>query len=104
MQSILVRSFARATTKPAFIRSFSVIPSVMAGADSGTAKPQAFMTDNRKDQFARREAANEGMYIRELEKEKIELLRKKLKENKKHSEELDKHLEELLGSQGGEKN
>ncbi|KAJ5919833.1 hypothetical protein N7454_009668 [Penicillium verhagenii] len=102
MQSALIRSAIRATTKPTLTRSFSIAPSLMAGGDAGTPKPSGFVSE--KDQFARREAANEGMYIHQLEKEKIELLRKKLKENKTHTDELDKHLEELLGGQGGEKN
>ncbi|KAJ5992391.1 hypothetical protein N7451_008115 [Penicillium sp. IBT 35674x] len=98
MQSAILRSTLRATNK----RSFSAIPSMMAGEDTGSPKAHGFMVE--KDQFTRREAANEGMYIYELEKEKLELLRKKLKEHKKHNEELDKHLEELLAEQGGEKN
>ncbi|KAJ6110576.1 ATPase inhibitor [Penicillium sp. IBT 16267x] len=97
MQSAIIRSTLRASNK----RSFSNIPSMMGAGDVGSPKARGFMAE--KDPFIRREAANEGMYIRELEKEKIELLRKKLKVTKKHNEELDKHLEELLGEQGGEK-
>ncbi|KAJ5649515.1 uncharacterized protein N7484_003238, partial [Penicillium longicatenatum] len=90
MQSVLIRSTLRASTK----RSFSTIPSMMAAGDVGSPKARGFMAE--KDQFTRREAANEGMYIHELEKEKIELLRKKLKEQRKHNEELDKHLYEIF--------
>ena len=71
----------------------------------------------RKDAFQRREAAHEGLYIRQRELEKyvaqngrdgryvlilvrIALLRLKLKEQRKHMDELDKHLYVALGHAG----
>lgn len=57
-----------------------------------------------KDSFAKREAAHEAMYIRQIEMEKLERLKQKLQEQRKHMNELDKHLDEYTKSQGGEQN
>ncbi|KAJ5280471.1 hypothetical protein N7478_005843 [Penicillium angulare] len=102
MQSALTRPILSSTAKPGLIRAFTAAPAIMAAGDTGSPKPRGFLAE--KDTFARREAAHEGLYIKQLEKEKIDLLRKKLKEHQKHNEELDKHLEDLLAGQGGEKN
>ncbi|KAJ5103212.1 hypothetical protein N7532_003741 [Penicillium argentinense] len=102
MNPALTRPLLRTTTKSTILRSFSVAPSVMAAGDTGSPKPRGFLAE--KDQFQRREAAQELMYIREQEKEKILALRKKLREQRKHMDELDKHLEELTKEQGGEQN
>ncbi|KAJ5591461.1 ATPase inhibitor [Penicillium hispanicum] len=101
MQS-LTRPLLRATSKPAILRPFSAAPSTMSAGDTGAPKPRGYLAE--KDQFQRREAAQEGLYIRQKEMEKIELLRAKLKEQRKHMDELDKHLEELAKNQGGEQN
>jgi len=42
--------------------------------------------DAKHDAFGKREAANEELYIREVEREHIAELRKKLKEEKKNDE------------------
>ncbi|KAF7516490.1 hypothetical protein PCG10_002129 [Penicillium crustosum] len=52
----------------------------------------SYLTIGRKDSFAKREAAHEGMYIRQIEMEKLERLKQKLQEQRKHMNELDKHL------------
>ncbi|KAJ5676143.1 ATPase inhibitor [Penicillium macrosclerotiorum] len=104
MQSAaLTRSFFR--TAPASLilsRQLSTTPITMAAGDTGAPKPRGFLAE--KDQFQRREAAQEAMYIRQQEMDKIERLRLKMKESRKHMEELDKHLEELAKTQGGEQN
>ncbi|KAJ5151293.1 ATPase inhibitor [Penicillium canariense] len=100
----------------------------MGAGDTGAPKARGFLAE--KDQFQRREAAQEAMYIRQQEVEKcvfsprrwggswglrsravliiglcrIERLRMKMKESQKHMEELDRHLEELAKTQGGEQN
>ncbi|KAJ5108455.1 hypothetical protein N7456_005130 [Penicillium angulare] len=102
MQSALARPIFASAAKPGIIRAFTAAPVTMGAGDTGAPKPRGFLAE--KDQFTRREAANEGLYIKQLEKDKIELLRKKLKEHQKHNQELDKHLEDLLAEQGGEKN
>ncbi|KAJ5708789.1 hypothetical protein N7493_010123 [Penicillium malachiteum] len=102
MQSAIYRPMLSLAHNPTIIRSFSTAPSILGAGDTGSPKPRGFLAE--KDPFTRREAASEAMYIREHEREKLELLRKKLKEQKRHTEELDKYLEELLAGQGGEKN
>lgn len=74
----------------------------MGAGDTGAPKPRGFLAE--KDQFQRREAAQEGLWIKQQEAEKLEILRKKVKEQQQHMRELDKHLEEYIGSQGGEQN
>ncbi|KAJ5171949.1 hypothetical protein N7492_004542 [Penicillium capsulatum] len=101
MQS-LARPILRVTSTPAVLRSFSVGSSIMGAGDTGAPKAHGFQSE--KDQFRRREAAAEALYIKEQEMEKIKLLRQKLKEQRTHMDELDKHLEELANSQGGEQN
>ncbi|KAJ5888593.1 ATPase inhibitor [Penicillium taxi] len=100
----LTRPILRITTTSASVlsRSFCATPLTMAAGDTGAPKARGFLAE--KDQFARREAAQEGLYIRKAELEKIERLRAKLKEQRKHMDELDKHLEEFAKSQGGEQN
>ncbi|KAJ5770459.1 ATPase inhibitor IATP mitochondria [Penicillium nucicola] len=101
MQSALSRPISR-VFNPSIIRSFSVAPAIMAAGDLGSPKSRGFMAE--KDSFARREAAQELMYIREQEIEKVKRLRQKIKEQRQHMDELDKHLEEFTNSQGGEQN
>ncbi|OQE17668.1 hypothetical protein PENSTE_c020G02486 [Penicillium steckii] len=101
MQSALTRPILRATT-PSALRSFTTTPLIMAAGDTGAPKPRGFLSE--KDQFQRREAAQEGLWIKQQEAEKLEALRKKVKEQRQHMNELDKHLEEFISSQGGEQN
>ncbi|KAJ5374351.1 ATPase inhibitor IATP mitochondria [Penicillium concentricum] len=112
------RPVLRITTNLAILRSLSTTPRIMGAGDLGSTK-SGFMAEygthceiddvisnhpNRKDSFAKREAAHEGMYIREREMEKLERLKAKVKEQRKHMDELDKHLEEYTKNQGGEQN
>ncbi|KAJ5509797.1 ATPase inhibitor IATP mitochondria [Penicillium freii] len=101
MQSATSRPILRITTNPTLLRSLSTTPRMMGAGDIGSTK-SGFMAE--KDSFARREAAHEGMYIRQIEMEKLERLKQKLKEQRKHMNELDKHLDEYTKSQGGEQN
>ncbi|KAJ5988663.1 hypothetical protein N7481_003873 [Penicillium waksmanii] len=101
MQSALTRPILRATA-PAALRSFATTPAIMGAGDTGAPKPRGFLAE--KDQFQRREAAQEGLWIKQQEREKLEALRTKLKEQRKHMDELDKHLEDYIKGQGGEQN
>ncbi|KAJ5473144.1 hypothetical protein N7475_002710 [Penicillium sp. IBT 31633x] len=101
MQSTL-RPILRITTKPGLLRLLSSTPRAMAAGDLGAPKSRGFMAE--KDSFAKREAAQEAMYIRQQELDKVHRLRQKLKEQRKHMDELDKHLDDFSKSQGGEQN
>ncbi|KAJ5132089.1 ATPase inhibitor [Penicillium atrosanguineum] len=90
----------RALPSHIITRYFSVSSSIMGEGDTGAPKPRGFLAE--KDTFTQRGAAQEGMYIKEQEMEKMRLLREKLRESQKHMEELDKHLEEYAKTQGGE--
>ncbi|KAF9242469.1 hypothetical protein DTO013E5_7787 [Penicillium roqueforti] len=101
MQSAISRPILRVTTNPTLLRSLSITPSIMSAGDTGATKSE-FM--GQKDSFARREAAHEAMYIRQVEMEKLENLKRKVEEQRKHMNELDKHIDEYTRSQGGEQN
>lgn len=80
------RPVLRLATNLPFVRTFSVAPAVMSAGDLGSTKPRGFMAEyayaselwwrhsyltlGRKDSFTKREAAHEGMYIKQLEMEK----------------------------------
>ncbi|OGM40121.1 mitochondrial ATPase inhibitor [Aspergillus bombycis] len=82
-------------------RSFSALAPRMAAGDTGAPRPGGAA---HADQFTKREAAQENLYIHEKELEKLLALRNKVKEQRKHLDELDKHIEELTKNQGGEQN
>ncbi|RPA80620.1 hypothetical protein BJ508DRAFT_307258 [Ascobolus immersus RN42] len=46
------------------------------------------------DSFSKREKAQEEMYVRQAEREKLQALRAKLQKQREHLDELDKHIEE----------
>ncbi|KAL9030855.1 MAG: hypothetical protein Q9196_001054 [Gyalolechia fulgens] len=48
------------------------------------------------DAFSKREAANEDLYVRQKEMEKLAALKKKIEEHKKHLEELEKNVAETI--------
>ncbi|KAJ5896993.1 ATPase inhibitor [Penicillium subrubescens] len=102
MQSLSRPLIRASASTPLLLRSLTTTPSTMSAGDTGAPKARGFLAE--KDQFQRREAAQEAMYIRQQEMEKIERLRRKMKESQKHMDELDKHLEEYAKSQGGEQN
>ncbi|CAI7660689.1 unnamed protein product [Penicillium glandicola] len=100
MQSAISRPIIRVTANPA-LRSFSTTSRIMGAGDLSSTK-SGFMTE--KDSFAKREAAHEAMYIRQIEIEKLNRLKRKVEQQRKHMNELDKHLDEYTKSQGGEQN
>ncbi|RJE27517.1 hypothetical protein PHISCL_00103 [Aspergillus sclerotialis] len=62
----------------------------MAAGDTGAPKSRGHLAG--KDQFTRREEANENYYVRKHEQEKYDDLHAKMKESQKHMKELEKHM------------
>ncbi|KAF7713622.1 Uncharacterized protein PECH_006246 [Penicillium ucsense] len=100
----LLRKPYHHSTRPLFFlaRSLSSTTCTMGAGDTGAPRARGSLAE--KDRFQQREAAQEAMYIRQHEMEKLERLRAKMKESQKHIAELDKHLEEYAKTQGGEQN
>ncbi|KAE8351454.1 mitochondrial ATPase inhibitor, IATP-domain-containing protein [Aspergillus coremiiformis] len=82
-------------------RSFSALAPKMGEGDTGAPRAGGAA---QSDQFTKREAAQENLYIHEKEREKLLALRKKVQEQREHLDELDKHIEDLTKNQGGEQN
>ncbi|KAJ9294648.1 hypothetical protein DTO271G3_6568 [Paecilomyces variotii] len=89
------------TSTPVVNRSFSIAAARMGEGDLGAPRKGG---SQQEDTFSRREAAQENLYVREKEMEKLRALKAKLKEQRAHLDELDKHIDELTRSQGGEQN
>ncbi|KAK9465184.1 mitochondrial ATPase inhibitor, IATP-domain-containing protein [Lipomyces arxii] len=47
------------------------------------------------DSFTKREKAQEELYVRQLEKEKLQKLREALKKQREHLDVIESHIEEL---------
>ncbi|KKK17695.1 hypothetical protein P175DRAFT_0528587 [Aspergillus ochraceoroseus IBT 24754] len=90
-----------ATNRLLATRSFSALAPRMGAGDTGA--PRAGGAQH-SDQFTKREAAQENLYIYEKEKEKLLGIKKKIQEQRQHLDELDKHIDELTKAQGGEQN
>ncbi|KAL1977544.1 hypothetical protein VTN31DRAFT_403 [Thermomyces dupontii] len=99
LRQSVVRSLRGTTNQTLFAarRPFSVAAVRMGEGDTGAPRIHP-------DQFTRREAAQENLYVREKELEKLRALKEKLKEQRKHLDELDKHIDQLTREQGGEQN
>ncbi|KAA8647322.1 hypothetical protein EYZ11_007469 [Aspergillus tanneri] len=82
-------------------RSFSALAPRMGEGDTGAPRPGGTA---QSDQFQRREAAQENLYIYEKEREKLRKLKQSIKEQREHLDKLDEHIDELTKSQGGEQN
>ena len=48
--------------------------------------------DTFRDAFSKREQADENLYVRQKEQEKLQELKKKIEDHKKHLDDLDKHV------------
>ena len=48
--------------------------------------------DAFRDAFSKREQADENLYVRQKEQEKLQELKKKIEDHKKHLDDLDKHV------------
>ncbi|KAJ5238984.1 hypothetical protein N7468_003603 [Penicillium chermesinum] len=71
----------------------------MGEGDAGAPKSRGHL--DGKDAFAKREAASEGLWVKQHEQEKLEAARLRLKQQNKSTEEVDKKIENLKN--GGEK-
>ncbi|KAJ6081777.1 hypothetical protein N7499_006651 [Penicillium canescens] len=74
-------------------RSFSAAVPRMGEGDTGAPRSGSGATSG--DAFTRREAAQESLYIREKELEKLAALKKKIAEQRKHLDELENHIDGL---------
>ncbi|EEH36334.2 hypothetical protein PAAG_06752 [Paracoccidioides lutzii Pb01] len=95
------RSFLRATQLP-ISRSFSIAAARMSEGDVGAPRSTGKMTTGNS--WTKKEAADEAIYIKQREMEKLQILREKLKQQRKHLDELDAHIEQLTKEHGGENN
>ncbi|KAJ5234916.1 uncharacterized protein N7469_004084 [Penicillium citrinum] len=92
-------------TRPAVIanralcqRSFSAVAPRMGEGDTGAPRSGGAASS---DSFTKREAAQESMYIREKELEKLHNLKKKIGDQRNHLNELEEHIDKLTKEQGG---
>ncbi|KAJ5574314.1 uncharacterized protein N7459_008741 [Penicillium hispanicum] len=74
-------------------RSFSAAVPRMGEGDTGAPRPSAGGTSG--DAFTKREAAQEALYIREKELEKLAKLKQKIGDQRKHLDELENHINNL---------
>ncbi|EGD90593.1 hypothetical protein H112_02059 [Trichophyton rubrum D6] len=96
----LARPAFRASRLPA-TRSFSVAAVRMTEGSTGAPRSGG---QQSSDIWTKRESAEEALYMKKKEHEKLLALREKLKQQRAHLDELDAHLEELTKNQGGEQN
>ncbi|KXG47156.1 ATPase inhibitor, IATP, mitochondria [Penicillium griseofulvum] len=90
----MLRQFVRpaaTANRAVFTRSFSVAVPRMGEGDTGA--PRSSGGASSGDAFTKREAAQESLYIREKELEKLAQLKKKINEQRKHLDELETHID-----------
>ena len=94
-------SAIRAIRPLASRRLLSTTPKVMSAGDTGSgfSRPGG---ERSGDAYTKRERAQEEMWIREEERQKLVQLKEKLAAQRKHIDELSKHIDELTREQGGE--
>ncbi|KAL2867999.1 uncharacterized protein BJX67DRAFT_380552 [Aspergillus lucknowensis] len=80
------------TSRVILARPFSAVAPRMAAGDTGAPRPGGVQAS---DQFQKREAAQENLYIHQKEQEKLASLRKKIEEQRSHLNELEKNLDEF---------
>lgn len=99
----MFRTSIIAAARPASKRTFSVAARAMAGeTGSGFSRPTG---QRGGDAFTKREMAQEELYIRKEEREKLLAIKEKLQQQKKHIEELEKHIDTVTKERsGGEQN
>ncbi|KAJ5698900.1 hypothetical protein N7462_000905 [Penicillium macrosclerotiorum] len=81
-------------------RSFSVAVPRLGEGDTGAPRAGGVAAG---DSFTKREAAQEAMYIREKEIEKLQALKKKITDQRAHLDELEGHIDKLTQEQNGKK-
>ncbi|KUL88414.1 hypothetical protein ZTR_05469 [Talaromyces verruculosus] len=100
-RNAVARPLLRANQRLVATRSFSVASVRMGEGDTGAPRAGGVAAG---DSFTKREAAQENLYVKEKELQKLRELKAKLKEQRKHLDELDKHIDDLTKEQGGEQN
>ncbi|KAK1835584.1 mitochondrial ATPase inhibitor, IATP-domain-containing protein [Podospora conica] len=80
--------------------AFTTTARALGAGDTG-APPK---TGGFGDAFQRRERAQEEMFIRKAEKEKLLALREKIKQQQDHLQQLQDHIDDITKDQGGEQN
>ncbi|CAF9906267.1 MAG: hypothetical protein ALECFALPRED_002179 [Alectoria fallacina] len=65
----------------------------MAEGDTGATKSGG---SAQGDAFSKREQADENLYVRQKEQEKLQQLKQKIADHKKHLDDLDKHVTEQM--------
>ncbi|KAI9817236.1 MAG: hypothetical protein M1827_001349 [Pycnora praestabilis] len=98
---IITKSFGSAIRSNIAVNKILPITSIRGMAEGSTGGSRAG-GEASGDAFTKREKANEDFYVKQKEKEKLLLLKKKLQEQRAHLDELDKHIEDLTKEQGGE--
>ncbi|KAJ5287703.1 hypothetical protein N7478_003389 [Penicillium angulare] len=78
-------------------RSFSVAVPRLGAGDTGAPRTTGGSTSG--DSFTKREAAQEAMYIREKELEKLHKLKGQIGEQRKHLDDLEAHINKLTEEQ-----
>ncbi|PLB34337.1 uncharacterized protein BDW47DRAFT_112440 [Aspergillus candidus] len=79
-------------------RSFSAVAPKMGAGDTSGPAPTA-----NRDTFGRREAAEEAVYIRQHELEKLRKLKESVSEQRKHLDKLDEHIDTMTKEQNEKK-
>ncbi|KAJ5212267.1 uncharacterized protein N7498_003913 [Penicillium cinerascens] len=79
-------------------RAFSVAVPRMGEGDTGA--PRSGSGGSSGDSFTKREAAQEALYIREKELEKLHQLKKKITAQREHLDDLEAHINTLTKEQG----
>ncbi|KAJ5551562.1 hypothetical protein N7535_000493 [Penicillium sp. DV-2018c] len=93
----MLRQFVRpaaTANRAAFTRSFSVAVPRMGEGDTGAPRSGGGGPSSG-DSFTKREAAQESLYIREKELEKLKQLKQSIQQQRKHLEELENHIDGL---------
>ncbi|KAM0801989.1 mitochondrial ATPase inhibitor, IATP-domain-containing protein [Usnea florida] len=79
-------------------RTLTTTARTMAGGDTGAPKSGG---SAQSDAFSKREQADENLYVRQKEQEKLQELKKKIEDHKKHLDDLDKHVTDQMNSGSG---
>merc|ERR1712029_22957 len=82
-------------------RLFSTSVRAMSAGDTGSGASRAGGIRSG-DAFTKREAAQEEMYIRNEERQKLINIRERLIQQQQHIQELTKHIDDITAGEGGQ--
>ncbi|PGH05827.1 hypothetical protein AJ80_08275 [Polytolypa hystricis UAMH7299] len=98
--------FRQSITKPLLAanrlvatRSFSAAAIRMGEGDTGAPRSAGMKSG---DVWTKKESAQENLFVRQKEMEKLKVLKEKLQKQRQHLDELDAHIDALTKDQGGE--